>query len=334
MRTLHRALLSVSLPSLFFIQSGQAASQAGQLFAFNKTSTPIFAAITRDFPDPSILEGEDGWYAFATASGDKQVQVAKAATPGGPWEYLDVDLLPDPGAWTTGRNTWAPDVRMVEDGTYVMYYSGQLASDHAHHCIGVATADNITGPWTANDEPWICDMARGGSIDPSGFRDEDTGRRYVVYKVDGNSIGRGGDCNNGIEPKQPTPIMLQEVGGDGTTRVGAAVELLDRTDADGPLVEAPNLIRAADGSYVLFYSSHCFTSAAYDVKYAVSDTVAGPYARKPGPLFRSGFYSLASPGGATSVEEGGVMVFHGNCPAGRCMYIAKFAVTREYVLAG
>lgn len=223
---------------------------------------------------------------------------------------------------------------MVEDGTYVMYYSGQLASDHAHHCIGVATADNITGPWTANDEPWICDMARGGSIDPSGFRDEDTGRRYVVYKVDGNSIGRGGDCNNGIEPKQPTPIMLQEVGGDGTTRVGAAVELLDRTDADGPLVEAPNLIRAADGSYVLFYSSHCFTSAAYDVKYAVSDTVAGPYARKPGPLFRSGFYSLASPGGATSVEEGGVMVFHGNCPAGRCMYIAKFAVTREYVLAG
>ncbi|KUI56774.1 Extracellular endo-alpha-(1-_5)-L-arabinanase 2 [Cytospora mali] len=332
MKLLSPTPLSASLLSLLLIQSGQAAPKVGQFHALNETSIPITAAINRDFPDPAILEGEDGWYAFATASGDKQVQVAKAPTSGGPWSYLDVDLLPNPGAWTTRQNTWAPDVRMVDDGTYVMYYSGELADDPAHHCLGVATADNITGPWTADDDPWICDIARGGSIDPSGFLDEQTGRRYVVYKVDGNSIGKGGDCNNGIEPKQPTPIMLQEVAKDGTTLIGTAVELLDRTDADGPLVEAPNLIKAADGSYVLFFSSHCFTSAYYDVKYATSESITGPYARKSNPLFRTGYYSLASPGGATSAEEGDVMVFHGNCPAGRCMYMAKFAVTHEYVL--
>lgn len=334
MKSLPRNLLCVSLAGLVLIQRGQAAPRSEQFFTFNESSIPITAAITRDFPDPSILRGEDGWYAFATASGNKQVQVAKAPTPGGPWTYLNMDLLPDPGAWTTGRNTWAPDVRMVDDGTFVMYYSGQLAAIPDHHCLGVATADSITGPWTAQDEPWICDITRGGSIDPSGFLDEDTGRRYVVYKVDGNSIGKGGDCNNGVEPRQPTPIMLQEVARDGTTHVGRAVELLDRTDADGPLVEAPNLIRAADGSYVLFFSSHCFTSAAYDVKYAVSDRVAGPYVRKADVLFRSGSYNLVSPGGATSVAEGGIMAFHGNCLAGRCMYIARFALTREYVLVG
>ncbi|ROW11634.1 hypothetical protein VPNG_05601 [Cytospora leucostoma] len=316
---------------LLLVQGGQAAPKFGQLFALD-TSIPITAAIDRDFPDPSILEGEDGWYAFATASGDKQVQVARAPTPGGPWSYLDVDLLPDPGAWTTGQNTWAPDVRMVADGTYVMYYSGQLASNTEHHCIGVATADRITGPWTADDEPMICDIARGGSIDPSGFLDEATGRRYVVYKVDGNSIGKGGDCNNGIEPKQPTPLMLQEVARDGTTRIGSAVQLLDRIDEDGPLVEAPNLIRAGDGSYVLFFSSHCFTSPAYDVKYATSNSITGPYVRPSGSLFRTGYYSLTSPGGATSIQQGGLMVLHGNCPAGRCMYMAKFAVTGEHAL--
>ena len=318
--------LSVSLLSLFLIQIGRATANTEQLFAFN-VSNPITAAIDRDFPDPSILEGEDGWYAFATASGNKQVQVARAPGPAGPWTYLDLDLLPNPGAWTTRQNTWAPDVRMVQDGTYVMYYSGQLASNTAHHCIGVATADSVTGPWTAADDPWICDIAQGGSIDPSGFLDEGTGRRYVVYKVDGNSVGRGGDCNNGVEPKQPTPIMLQEVAGDGTTRVGAAVEILDRTDADGPLVEAPNLVRAGDGSYVLFFSSHCFTSPGYDVKYATADAITGPYVRTSNPLFRTGYYSLTSPGGATSVEAGGVMVFHGNCPQGRCMYTARFALT-------
>lgn len=331
MKSPSRTSLSASLHVLLLIQSGQAAPRVRQPLPLDHASIPITAAIDRDFPDPSIVEGEDGWYAFATASGDKQVQVAKAPTAEGPWTYIDVDLLPDPGAWTTRQNTWAPDVRMVEDGTYVMYYSGQLASDSAHHCLGVATADTITGPWTPNDEPWICDVAEGGSIDPSGFLDKGTGKRYVVYKVDGNSIGKGGDCNNGVDPKQPTPIMLQEVGGDGTTRIGPAVELLDRTEADGPLVEAPNLIRAADGSYVLFFSSHCFTSPSYDVKYAVSESVAGPYTRTPEALFRTGYYSLTSPGGATSVARGGVIVFHGDCAAGRCMFMARFSVTGEYV---
>ncbi|CRK23815.1 hypothetical protein BN1708_018068, partial [Verticillium longisporum] len=49
--------------------------------------------------------------------------------------------------------------------------------------------------------------------------------------------------------------MLQEVGPDGFTKIGNPVQILDRTEADGPLVEAPDIVRLEDGTYVLFFSS-------------------------------------------------------------------------------
>jgi beta-xylosidase len=105
--------------------------------------------------------------------------------------------------------------------------------------------------------------SQGGAIDPSGFQDAD-GTRYVVYKIDGNNIGHGGSCNNGVAPIVPTPIMLQQVESDGITLVGGAQEILTNGEYDGPLVEAPSLSRISDPSsaggqlYILFFSSNCF----------------------------------------------------------------------------
>lgn len=161
-----------------------------------------------------------------------------------------------------------------------MYYAGEVASAPGKHCIGVATAENITGPYTPATSPLICDLKSGGAIDPSGFQDPSTKKRYVVYKVDGNSLGNGGDCGNTVEPIVPTPIMLQELEDDGFTPIGDPVQLLDRIDEDGPLVEAPNLIYTDQGQYryVLFYSSHCWNTPQYSIRYAVSATnVSGPY---------------------------------------------------------
>lgn len=334
--SLGTALLSLS--SLWIGKAAAAPTAAAGLFFMWDVLEPKDPSIDRDFPDPAIIQGGDGWYAFATRPVDgskRNVQWAKAADPEGPWTYIDSDLLPNAGAWQDNENVWAPDVRQVADGTYVMYYAAQLLNS-SHHCIGAATAKDVTGPWTAKDEPWACDLEQGGSIDPSGFYDEATGKRYVVYKIDGNSIGHGGDCNNGVEPIVPTPIMLQEVGQDGITRVGNATQILDRTDADGPLVEAPNLIKTEEGSYALFYSSWCYTDTRYDVKYVLSDSVEGPYKRKRSPsLVETSNFGLTSPGGATSIVGGGLMVFHANCDAetgARCMYTANFTVTGTNVL--
>jgi beta-xylosidase len=339
MISLSKASLGAALISLSTLMAGQAAAapRAGLFFVLDAL-TPKEPAIAQDFPDPSIIQGRDGWYAFATrpvGNIQRNVQWAKAADPEGPWTYIDSDLLPNAGAWQDNRSVWAPDVRQVADGTYVMYYSAQLHNS-SHHCIGAATAPDITGPWTAKDEAWACDLAQGGSIDPSGFHDEETGRRFVVYKIDGNSIGNGGNCNNGVNPIVATPIMLQEVGPDGITRIGQAIQILDRTDADGPLVEAPNLIKTKEGSYALFYSSWCYTDTRYDVKYVLSSAVEGPYRRTRSPsLVETSNFGLTSPGGATSIAGGGMMVFHANCDAeagARCMYTANFTVTGTNVL--
>ncbi|KAH8664181.1 glycosyl hydrolase family 43 protein [Xylariales sp. PMI_506] len=282
------------------------------------------AALPKDFPDPSIIQDVDGqWYAFATTGNKKQVQVARASASSGPWTLLSNDLLPNGGAWTTSKNTWAPDVRITDNGTYVLYYSGQVANSTAHHCVGTATASTILGPYTPAAEPFNCDLTVGGSIDASGFQDAD-GTRYVTYKIDGNSIGHGGSCGNTVAPIVPTPIMLQEVKADLVTKVGNPIQILDRTTADGPYVEAPAIFRESNGTYVLFFSSGCFTDPTYNVNYATAKSVKGPYTRSTTPLIETDdAFGLTAPGGATPLVDGSAIVFHADCDEGRCLYESK-----------
>lgn len=204
-----------------------------------------------------------------------------------------------------------------------MYYSGEAKSDVRHHCVGVAISEgtNPAGPYIPQPNPLSCHLGQGGSIDPSGFTDQD-GSQYVVFKVDGNSIGNGGDCNNGIPPLAPTPILLQQVAEDGFTLVGDAVQILDRDGSDGPLVEAPNLI-FHEGTYFLFYSTHCFSDPKYDVRYATATDVRGPYKKTGLRLVNGEQTGLKSPGGGTVCQCGDRMLFHAFCRENtRCMYAA------------
>jgi len=210
-----------------------------------------------------------------------------------------------------------------DDGKFVLYYSGELKKWQNHHCVGVAVSNdtNPLGPYHPQEKPLACPLQYGGAIDPSPFRDTD-GKLYVAYKADGNSVGHGGDCNNGKKPLVPVPIMLQELESDGITPVGDPVEILNIDKSDGPLVEAPNIYRSEEGIYFLFFSSHCFTSPLYDIKYATSKSLKGPYVRARRALLKTPDYGLVSPGGATVSRDGTKMVFHANCGSKRCMYVA------------
>lgn len=340
------AATQASLVSLLLVQSIQAkptispSAAEGQFRWVDNVETTKTPALNLDFPDPSVVEGMDRWYAFATAGSNggyhKLVQVAQAPGPAGPWQYLNIDLFGGyAGPWTNNRDIWAPDVRMVDDGTYVMYYTAAMAKDPSMHCLGVATCNELPGPWRVSDTYWHCDEDRGGTIDASGFKDTD-GSRYVAYKIDGNSKGNGGECDNSVAPIHSTPIMLQKVAGDGYTKIGDPVQILDRTDADGPLVEAPNIVKSSDGRYVMFYSSHCYTSPQYNVHYAIADNVWGPYTRANEPFLESNMFGLQAPGGGTSTVRGSdfedIMVFHADCPefkggSNRCMYVSNFTET-------
>ncbi|KEY69746.1 hypothetical protein S7711_03727 [Stachybotrys chartarum IBT 7711] len=305
-----------------------------------KSNTTIRPSIPEDFPDPCVVQGDDGdWYAFATSGNGHKIQMAKAKDPLGQWELIDREAIANQ-AWTTYRNFWAPDVRRVADG-YVMYFSGQEPVT-MRHCVGVARSPNITGPYVLDEEAFECPLTQGGAIDPSGFQDVETGKMYVVWKVDGNAVASGPGCGGDLGEEGGTPLMLQEVSPlDGSTRIGDAVAILDRVEEeDGPLVEAPNLVRALDGRFVLFYSTHCFSTPEYDVRYAWADDVRGPYHRAP-RLLGTPDFGFEGPGGMTSTVGrnerglGEVLLLHGRCAeangggGGRCLFAVPYGLAVE-----
>jgi beta-xylosidase len=210
--------------------------------------------------------------------------------------------------------------------TYVLYFAAmKLKGESPHmHCVGTAISHGIQGPYFPADTPLACHEFQGGAIDASGFLDPRSGQRYVTYKVDGNNIGSGGNCNNGVPPFKPTPIMLQRVQADGVTIIGNPIRLIDRDVADGPLVEAPSIIMLG-GKYFLFFSSNCYVTDMYDVTFAVADHVEGPY-RKRGPLILSKTFGMHGPGGAEVISMGdkeAYMAFHAGKVGQRLMYEAK-----------
>lgn len=185
------------------------------------------------------------------------------------------------------------------------------------------------GPYVPEPDPLACHLDDGGAIDPAGFVDSD-GTPYALYKVDGNSFGNGGECNNGVEPIISTPIMLQKLKKDQVTTEGKPVKIFDREETDGPLVEAPYLVKSKEDIYFLFFSSHCFTSIRYNVNYATAKSIKGPYKRAKQPLLQTGDFDLDSPGGAAVSQDGSKILFHGNCSAGRCMYAGNVTLNGSY----
>ncbi|KAF7718805.1 Arabinan endo-1,5-alpha-L-arabinanase [Penicillium ucsense] len=287
-------------------------------------NNPIFAV--HNFPDPGLLHHNATWYAYGTnpKKHDPQTVHVPVATSTNfvNWTLHDgYDAMPTLGDWELAVNHWAPDVIERDDGKFVMYYSGQLKDGHGHHCIGaaVSTGTDPMGPFVPLNASLACPQEYGGAIDPSPFRDVD-GKLYVVYKGDGNSVGSGGYCGNSIVPRRPVPLILQELERDGITKVGEPDIILEINDTDGPLIEAPNIIRRDDGTYFLFFSSHCFTSLGYNVKYAHARSVKGPYSRAARPLLQTEDFGLDAPGGATLSPDGTKIVFHANCGGHRCMY--------------
>ncbi|KAG2148567.1 glycoside hydrolase family 43 protein [Suillus cothurnatus] len=278
--------------------------------------------ISANFPDPAILATSGGTYAFATNSGNINIQVATSPDDGVTWELQSgVDALPNVGSWATVNSTWAPDVIDRGDGTFVMYYAAWSTSQGTH-CVAAATSTSPVGPYNPESQPIACQTPGGGAIDPAGFQDTN-GTRYIVYKVDGSSLGGGGPCGN-ANGEYSTPIMLQEMETDGVTPTGEPVQILDRGQSDGPLIEAPALI-LHNGTYVLFFSSNCYNTDLYDISYATAPSISGPYTKASSPLLVTGDDGLTAPGGATPRLDGGFMVFHvtvNTNPLTRYMYTA------------
>ncbi|KAF2207813.1 glycoside hydrolase family 43 protein [Cercospora zeae-maydis SCOH1-5] len=306
---MYSSLTTVALAALSVFASITSAAPVEQRQA---NLSPV---ISTDFPDPSIIKVGDTWYAFASQSlydfQNIKVQVATSkdfAT----WSLMEgYDALGSMAPWAR-PDVWAPSVHVRDDGKYIMYYSAVTTTggDGRFHCVGTAVADSVLGPYQSNtDEPFACPVDQGGALDASYFKDGD--RHFVLYKIDANALGNGGLCGNTVEPIKTTPIDIQEVQADGTTKIGNPTTILTNSVYDGPLVEAPYMIRNADGIYVLFFSSWCYTSDKYDVSYATSTSPTGPFEKSGTPLFITGTQGLIGPGGGSIGDDGTSWAMHG-----------------------
>jgi beta-xylosidase len=202
----------------------------------------------------------------------------------------------------------------------VLYYSVVMAESPSKHCVAAAYAPNPEGPFTPAQSPLFCDLSAGGAIDADGFTDPVSHRQYVVYKVDGNSVGNGGACSNTVAPIAPTPLNLQEVSpDDGYTPIGGLTTILLNDPDDGPNIEAPSLTYdASSGTYILFYSSKCFTTTPYNIRYATSSSVYGPYTKQGNSFLWTGSTAanVQIPGGIDITKDGKKAVFHGDTNPG------------------
>lgn len=224
--------------------------------------------IDANMPDPFVLDTGDEYFLYSTTNIKDNYPYA-TSTDLVNWEQQG-DAMPRLPGWANG-NTWAPEVTETSAG-YVMYFTarapGLARPDGAGaQCVGVAVSADPGGPFVSEaDEPLVCQLELGGTIDASIVRDVDDSL-WLIYKNDGNC------CN------MPTRLFMRPMSEDGLSFAGEEIEVegvVNDQPWEGHVVEAPT-IHHHEGTYYLFYSANDYAGPRYAVGYATSDALTGPY---------------------------------------------------------
>jgi beta-xylosidase len=267
--------------------SPSASAEASPSAAAGEFTNPVLEA---NFADPFLLEVDGTYYGYATGNLTWNIQVTRSEDLV-TWAPTK-EALPKLPLWQPVSKglTWAPEVIRTDAG-YVMHYTTRDVQA-GKQCLSVATAETPEGPFTdTSEEPLVCQLDLGGSIDSSPFRDED-GSLWLVWKNDGNCCGKH------------THFYVAPLDESGRTLTGEAVDV--GLDNDRPwernLIEAPQIIRHED-TYYLFYSANDYGSPNYAVGYATSDDIEGPYVdAEENPILETAG-EAAGPGHQTIVED-------------------------------
>jgi hypothetical protein len=243
-------------------------------------------ATGRDAPDPFML-AEGGEYYLYTSQGNQTGNNVpmESGTAIGQWGPLG-DAMPVLPHWAVPGFTWAPDVHRF-GSHYVLYFTSIVASTTpADECIGVATGTSPTGPFTPEQQPFICQLDQRGSIDPRTFTDVD-GTTYMIWKSDDNADVNGTELTN---------IYSQPLSPDGLHLEGQPTRIFGPDEPwQGRIVEAPDLVWA-QGTYWLFYSGAWFNQPDYAIGVARCAGPLGPCADSSSQPFLASNDQGAGPG--------------------------------------
>ncbi len=198
-------------------------------------------------------------------------------------------------------------------GGFVMYFTARSVTPNLQ-CIGVAQSTSPTGPFAPVEaRPLICPANEGGAIDAASFVEAD-GRRYLLWKNDGNCCGKD------------TWLYVQPTTADGLRLTGAPRRLIKQDQHwEGNLVEAPTLVRHGN-TYVLFYSANDYGGEKYASGYATASRLEGPYEKATEQLLSTAKLKVIGPGGQDVITDAGGrtrIVFHAwdDAITSRAMYV-------------
>lgn len=243
------------------------------------TAQPTYTnpTLPGDHPDPSIIRVGSDYWATATTSAWAPIFPLLHSRDLVNWEQVGAVFDKAP-AWSSG-SYWAPEI--ARNGRrFFVYYTARKKDGPL--CVAVATAARPQGPYRDHG-PLVCQEA--GSIDAVPVTDE-RGRRYLVWKEDGNSR------------KQPTPLWAQRLSPDGTSLIGPRHELLrNAVPWEAHLIEGPFILRR-NGWFHLFYSADacCGRGCNYKLGVARSRALLGPWERNPANPILAGNAAWKCPG--------------------------------------
>ena len=244
-----------------------------------------------DFPDPSVLRVGAVYYAYSTNVAGVNVPVMSSADLV-TWTATAEALPPLPG-WASPGRTWAPAL-LARGGIYALYYTVTQTAT-GRQCISVATAAAPAGPFRdTSSGPLVCQLDRGGSIDPYVFTDTG-GSSYLLWKSDDNALG------------QRTSLWGRALaaGGVGFAWFSSPVRLLTQTAPwQAPLIEGPAMVRSGS-TYYLFYGANNWESATSAIGYATCTRPLGPCVDRS----TAGPWLATDPTGAGPVGPQGPTVF-------------------------
>ncbi|MCA1843830.1 MAG: glycoside hydrolase family 43 protein [Actinobacteria bacterium] len=242
--------------------SGAGASEAIAAGPHAAAQTAPVLAYGGDFPDPHVLRVGGVYYAYSTNVAGVNVPVM-SSTDLVSWTATAEALPPLPG-WASPGRTWAPTV-LARGGIYVLYYTVTQTAT-GRQCISVATAASPAGPFSdTSSGPLVCQLDRGGSIDPYVFTDSG-GSSYLLWKSDDNALGR----------RTSLWARALAAGGAGFAWFSSPVRLLTQTAAwQAPLIEGPAMVRSGN-TYYLFYGANNWESSTSAIGYATCSRPLGP----------------------------------------------------------
>jgi GH43 family beta-xylosidase len=257
--------------------------------------------VSFDCPDPGVVSAPTGghprWMMVCTG-GPMKVRASDDLVT---WADTGGALLPGgKAAWSAngGRN-WAPEIHRV-GSDWVAYYTAVNGADRLS--IGCAYAPKPEGPYTDCGAPLV--QHPQGVIDANFFEDDD-GKRYLYYKIDGNSVG------------QPTPIFVRELAPNGRSFAAgsAQVQVLTNDPAtwEGGVVEATWVVKR-DGMYFMFYSGNVYDDR-YRTGVARAKSPKGPFTKKGAPILGNNSKWVGPGHGTVLSVNGKDLFFHHAWPA-------------------